>query len=48
MYTLMLENIPVVNFDFDELSSHIVNKNLLPLYLRGSLKEPNVENIRLL
>lgn len=46
MYTLMLENTPVVNFDFDELSSHIVNKHLLPFYLRGALEEPNAENIR--
>lgn len=42
----MLENTPVVNFDFDELSSHIANKHLLHFYLRGSLEEPNAENIR--
>lgn len=41
MYTLMLENNPVMEFDLEELSSHVVNSDLLPFFLRGIIEEPS-------
>ena len=46
MYTLMLEDNPVIDFDFDEMITHIWNKDLLPFSLRGCIKEPDKENLK--
>lgn len=46
MYTLMLENNPVLEFDFDDVTSHVVNADLLPFFLRGVVKEPSKRNAK--
>lgn len=44
-YTLMLEDTPVIEFDFEEMTTHVWHSELLPFYLRGSLVEADMRNV---
>lgn len=39
---LMLQDKEVLYFDFDEFVLEIINKDLVPVYLRGKLREPKI------
>ena len=45
-YYLMLENSPVLYFNFDDIEVKIINKKLLPFFLRGKIIEPESDNIK--
>lgn len=45
-YYLMLEDQPVLYFNFDDIEVKIINRNLLPFIIRNRIMEPDVSDLK--